>query len=223
MDKIAAAVLEPFSLVEVLAGYAELFKLRVNSLVVLTSWCGAYLAVGHFSLLGLVHIIVGIGWVATGTAALNEVLERDIDARMLRTARRPLVTGRIPVSSAVSAGVSLVIVGVLYLAFQANILTATLALLTSLVYLFVYTPWKLYGPACSAIGAITGAMPVVLGWISAGGAINSRALLLFSIGYLWQFPHFHAIALIYREDYQRGDIRMLAVVDADIALRPRFL
>ena len=213
MDNAAAAVLQPIPLSVVLADYAELFKLRVNSLVVLTSWCGAYLALGHFSLPSLVHIVVGIGSVAAGTAALNEVLERDRDAKMLRTARRPLVTGRISISAAVFLGVGLVAGGVFYLAFLANILTGVLALLTSVVYLFVYTPWKTYGPACTAVGAIPGAMPVVLGWASAGGAMDSRALLLFSILYLWQFPHFHAIALLYRQDYQRADIRMLAVVD----------
>jgi heme o synthase len=168
---------------------------------------------GHFSLLSLVHVTVGIGSVAAGTAALNEVLERNSDRKMLRTARRPLVTGRISLSSAVSVGVGLVIGGVLYLAFRANILTGALALLTSIVYLFVYTPWKTYGPACTAVGAVPGAMPVVLGWTSAGGALDSRVLLLFSILYLWQFPHFHAIALLYREDYRRAGIRMLAVVD----------
>jgi protoheme IX farnesyltransferase len=213
MDNAAAAVLQPIPLSVVLADYAELFKLRVNSLVVLTSWCGAYLALGHFSLPSLVHIVVGIGSVAAGTAALNEVLERDRDAKMLRTARRPLVTGRISISAAVFLGVGLVAGGVFYLAFLANILTGVLALLTSVVYLFVYTPWKTYGPACTAVGAIPGAMPVVLGWASAGGAMDSRALLLFSILYLWQFPHFHAIALLYRQDYQRADIQMLAVVD----------
>lgn len=213
MDNTVAAALQQTPLSVVLADYAELFKLRVNSLVVLTSWCGAYLALGHFSLPTLVHIVVGIGSVAAGTAALNEVLERDSDAKMLRTARRPLVTGRIPISAAASLGVSLAAGGVLYLAFLANILTGALALLTSVAYLFVYTPWKTYGPACTAVGAIPGAMPVVLGWASAGGAMDSRALLLFCILYLWQFPHFHAIALLYREDYRRADIRMLAVVD----------
>jgi protoheme IX farnesyltransferase len=213
MNNTVAAALQQTPLSVVLADYAELFKLRVNSLVVLTSWCGAYLALGHFSLPSLVHIVVGIGSVAAGTAALNQVLERDSDAKMLRTARRPLVTGRIPISAAVSAGVGLVAGGVLYLAFLANILTGALALLTSVVYLFVYTPWKTYGPACTTVGAIPGAMPVVLGWASAGGSMDSRALLLFSILYLWQFPHFHSIALLYREDYRRAGIRMLAVVD----------
>ena len=213
MDNTVAAVLQPIPLSAVLADYAELFKLRVNSLVVLTSWCGAYLAMGHFSWPSLVHIVVGIGSVAAGTAALNEVLERDSDGKMLRTARRPLVTGRISISAAVFLGVGLVIGGVFYLVILANILTGALALLTSVVYLFVYTPWKTYGPACTAVGAIPGAMPVVLGWASAGGAMDSRALLLFSILYLWQFPHFHAIALLYREDYRRAGIRMLAVVD----------
>jgi heme o synthase len=213
MDNSVAVAFEPTRLSALLADYAEFLKLRVNSLVVLTSWCSAYLAMGHFSLLSLVHVTVGIGSVAPGTAALNEVLERNSDRKMLRTARRPLVTGRISLSSAVSVGVGLVIGGVLYLAFRANILTGALALLTSIVYLFVYTPWKTYGPACTAVAAVPGAMPVVLGWTSAGGALDSRVLLLFSILYLWQFPHFHAIALLYREDYRRAGIRMLAVVD----------
>ena len=115
MDNTAAAVLQPIPVSAVVADYAELFKLRVNSLVVLTSWCGAYLAMGHFSWPSLVHIVVGIGSVAGGTAALNEVLERDSDGKMLRTARRPLVTGRISISAAVFLGVGLVIGGVFYL------------------------------------------------------------------------------------------------------------
>ena len=213
MDNTVAVAFEPTPLSTVLADYAGLFKLRVNLLVVLTSWCGTYLATGHFSFQTLVHVLFGVGSVAAGTAALNEVLERDLDGQMLRTARRPLVTGHIPSSSAMSAGVGLVIGGVLYLAFRTNILTGALALLTTVVYLFVYTPWKTHGPACTAVGAIPGAMPEVLGWTSAGGAMDSRALLLFSILYLWQFPHFHAIALLYREDYRRAGIRMLAVVD----------
>lgn len=214
MDNTVATAFESVPLSAVLADYAELFKLRVNSLVILTSWCGACLAMGRFSLPSLIHIVVGVGSVAAGSAALNEVLERESDARMLRTARRPLVTGRISVGSARSAGASLVIGGVLYLALLTNILTATLALLTSVVYLFIYTPWKTYGPACTSVGAIPGAMPVVLGWTSVGGAMNSCALVLFSILYLWQFPHFHAIALLYRDDYRRAGIRMMAVVDA---------
>ena len=194
MDNTVAVAFGPTPLSAVLADYAELFKLRVNSLVVLTSWCGAYLATGHCSLQALVHVVFAVGSVAAGTAALNELLERDLDGQMLRTAWRPLVTGQIPINLATSAGVGLVVGGVLYLAFRANILTGALALLTSVVYLFVYTPWKTYSPACTAVGAIPGAMPVVLGWTSSGGALDSRALLLFSIHYLWQFPHFHAIA-----------------------------
>ena len=213
MNRVFAAALEPIRLSAILADYAELLKLRVNSLVVMTSCCGAYLAAGHSSFQGFVRVVVGIGAVAAGTAALNEVLERDVDGKMLRTARRPLVTGRIPIRLAVTLGVTLVAGGVLYLAALANILTGILALLTCLAYVLVYTPWKRFGPACTAIGAIPGAMPIVLGWTSAGGALDSRALALFSILYLWQFPHFHAIALLHREDYRRAGIQMLAVVD----------
>jgi hypothetical protein len=169
MDNTVAIALQPIPLSVVLADYAKLFKLRVNFLVVLTSWCGAYLATGHFSFQALVHVVFGVGSVAAGTAALNEVFERDLDRQMLRTARRPLVTGHVPSSLAMSAGVALVIGGVLYLAFVANVLTGALALLTTIVYLFVYTPWKTYGPACTAVGAIPGVTPVVLGWTSAGG------------------------------------------------------
>ena len=213
MNRVFAAALEPIRLSAILADYAELLKLRVNSLVVMTSCCGGYLAAGHSLFQGFVHVVFGIGAVAAGTAALNEVLERDVDGKMSRTARRPLVTGRIPIRLAATLGVALVAGGVLCLAALANILTGILALLTCLAYVLVYTPWKRFGPACTAIGAIPGAMPIVLGWTSAGGALDSRALVLFLILYLWQFPHFHAIALLHREDYRRAGIQMLAVVD----------
>ncbi|HET6935344.1 MAG TPA: heme o synthase [Candidatus Angelobacter sp.] len=190
-----------------------MLKLRVNSMVVLTAWCGAFLYTRHLFSRDLFVATLGVAAVAAGTAALNQILERDVDAKMIRTARRPLVTGAIRYSTAVMLALGLVFGGVAYLALCANLLTGLLALLTSLVYVVIYTPSKKLGPWCTTVGAVPGAMPIVLGWCAVGGPLDRRAALLFLILYLWQFPHFHAIALMYREDYRRAKIRMLAVTD----------
>ncbi|MGB8130182.1 MAG: heme o synthase [Candidatus Angelobacter sp.] len=204
------AVIRPAASV---ADFADLLKLRVNSLVVLTAWCGAFLYRRHLSSGDLFVTTLGVASVAAGTAAFNQILERDVDGKMIRTARRPLVTGAIKYSTALMLAIGLVFGGVAYLALSANLLTGSLALLTSLIYLLIYTPSKKLGPWCTTVGAVSGAMPIVLGWCAVGGQLDGRAALLFLILYLWQFPHFHAIALLYREDYRRADIRMLAVTD----------
>ncbi len=193
--------------------YGQLLKLRVNALVIVTAYCGAFLHDGRFSWLSLSRVVFGVGAVAAGTAVLNQWMEPDVDARMRRTSQRPLVTGRINSHVALVLGLSLVAGGALYLAVSVSVLTAVLALLTCAIYVLVYTPAKKVGPWCTTVGAIPGAMPIVLGWCAGGGALNLRAAALFAIVYFWQFPHFHAIALLYREDYARAGVRMLAVVD----------
>jgi protoheme IX farnesyltransferase len=165
--------------------------------------------------LGLVHALLGVALVASGTAALNEVLESSVDARMRRTAQRPVPSGRMTRAHAAMVGLALTLGGSAYLAIYANLLTGLLVFLTSLVYLKVYTPLKKVSPMCTFVGAFPGAMPVVLGWTAARGKLEVETLILFAIMFVWQFPHFLSIAWLYREDYEQGDIRMLPVVDSD--------
>jgi len=199
--------------------YAELTKARVTILIVLTAWCGYFLGAHKLGVsswsLGLVHALLGVALVASGTAALNEVLESSVDARMRRTAQRPVPSGRMTRAHAATVGLALTLGGSAYLAIYANLLTGLLVFLTSLVYLKVYTPLKKVSPMCTFVGAFPGAMPVVLGWTAARGKLEVETLILFAIMFVWQFPHFLSIAWLYREDYEQGDIRMLPVVDSD--------
>ncbi len=200
-----------------LRDYAELAKLRVTSLIMMTAWCGYFFGAqkaGISSLnSGLFNVLLGIGLASGGTAALNEVLERDIDARMGRTAQRPLPAGRMSLFHATAVGLAATIGGSLYLAFFNNWLTGLLTFMTSLVYLAIYTPLKRVSPACTFVGAFPGAMPGVLGWAAARGQLEWGTLVLFAILFVWQFPHFFSIAWLYREDYAKGGIRMLPVVE----------
>ena len=199
--------------------YAELTKARVTTLIVLTAWCGYFLGAHKLGVsswsLGLVHALLGVALVSSGTAALNEVLESSVDARMRRTAQRPVPSGRMTRAHAATVGLALTLGGSAYLAIYANLLTGLLVFLTSLVYLSVYTPLKKVSPMCTFVGAFPGAMPVVLGWTAARGKLEVETLILFAIMFVWQFPHFLSIAWLYREDYEQGDIRMLPVVDSD--------
>lgn len=199
--------------------YSELVKARVTALIMMTAWCGFYFGAlksgAHWFSWPLLHAVVGVGLAAAGTAALNEVMERDLDGRMRRTAIRPLVTGRMSLAHGIIAGTALVLGGVVYLWLAANGLAAVLTLATSLVYLGAYTPLKRVHPICTFVGAFPGAMPPVLGWAAVRGRLDAEALVLFAILFFWQFPHFHSIAWLYREDYERADIRMLPVVEAD--------
>jgi protoheme IX farnesyltransferase len=202
---------------QVLHDYAELTKLRVTTLIVMTAWCGFYFGAfknGVSSLSwSLLHALLGIGLVSAGTAALNEVMEHDVDSRMRRTANRPLPSGRMSLVHGTIAGVLLTIGGAFYLAFTSNALTGLLALATAFVYLAAYTPLKRIHPICTFVGAIPGAMPGVLGWTAARGKLELGALVMFAIVFFWQFPHFYSIAWLYREDYAAGDIRMLPVLE----------
>src|SRR5579872_1209305 len=199
--------------------YAELTKLRVTSLIVMTAWCGYFFGahkagVPWFSF-GLFNALLGIGLVSSGTAALNEVMEHDVDAFMRRTARRPLPAGRMSLLHATLVGVAFSAGGSFYLAIFTNPLTGFLTLLTSVVYLVAYTPLKRVSPICTFVGAFPGAMPGVLGWTAARGQLEWGALILFAILFVWQFPHFFSIAWLYCEDYAKGGIRMLPVVEED--------
>jgi protoheme IX farnesyltransferase len=202
-----------------LRDYAELTKARITMLIVLTAWCGYFFGAHRMGVsswsLGLIHALFGIALVSSGTAALNELLESEVDARMRRTALRPLPSGRMTRAHAAAVGLTLTLGGSVYLAIYTNLLTGTLVFLTSLVYLAAYTPLKKISPVCTFVGAFPGAMPVVLGWTAARGRIEPETLILFAIMFVWQFPHFLSIAWLYREDYAQGDIRMLPVVDSD--------
>jgi protoheme IX farnesyltransferase len=199
--------------------YAELTKARITTLIVLTAWAGYFFSAHKSGLpawsMGLLHALFGIALVSSGTAALNEVLESDVDARMLRTARRPVPAGRMSKGHAAIVGLGLTLGGALYLVLFANALTGLLVFLTALVYLAAYTPLKRVSPICTFVGAFPGAMPVVLGWTAARGRVEMETLILFAIMFVWQFPHFLSIAWLYREDYARGQVRMLPVVDSD--------
>ena len=199
--------------------YAELTKMRVTTLVVMTAWCGYYFGCsksGCSSIsLGLLHTLFGVGLVSAGTAALNEVMEHDVDGNMRRTANRPLPTGRMSLLHATIVGMLMTVGGALYLSIALNALTGTLALVTSFVYLAAYTPLIKVHPVCTCVGAFPGAMPGVLGWTAARGRVEWETLALFAIVFFWQFPHFFSIAWLYREDYEAGRIRMLPVVEPD--------
>jgi protoheme IX farnesyltransferase len=202
-----------------LCDYAELTKARITTLIVLTAWCGYFFGahregVSSWSL-GLFHALLGVALVSSGTAALNEVLESSVDARMRRTALRPVPSGRMTRAHAAAIGLALTLGGSVYVAVYANLLTGSLVLLTAIVYLAAYTPLKKVSPVCTFVGAFPGAMPVVLGWTAARGKLEIETLTLFAIMFVWQFPHFLSIAWLYREDYAQGDIRMLPVVDSD--------
>ena len=202
-----------------LRDYAELTKLRVTTLIVMTAWCGFYFGAqktGVSSLSwGLFHALLGIALVSSGTATLNEVMEHEVDGHMRRTARRPLPTGRMSLVHATLLGAVLTVGGSAYLAVFSNRLTGLLALLTAFVYLAAYTPLKRVSPICTFVGAFPGAMPGVLGWTAARGRFDWGTLVLFGILFLWQFPHFFSIAWLYCEDYAAGGIRMLPVVEPD--------
>ncbi len=192
-----------------LSDYVELTKPRVNLMVVLTAAVGFYLGSESVDYLLLVNTLLGTGLLASGAAVLNQFMERKADSRMLRTADRPVASGRISASEALVFGMVLVSVGALYLLFFSSYLTAFLGWFTAAVYLILYTPLKTRTPVCTLVGAVPGAVPPVMGWVAARGELTIEALLLFGILFCWQFPHFLAIAWMYREDYERGGFKML--------------
>jgi protoheme IX farnesyltransferase len=197
-----------------ISDYVELTKPSVTMLILFSTAAGFYLGSARgFQITLLLHTLAGTALVASGTAALNEYWERDIDAKMSRTRRRPLPAGRMRPWKALCFACCLSAGGVMYLLHHTNALTALLAFVTLASYVFLYTPLKTRTPLCTWIGAIAGAIPPLLGWVAARGTITLAACILFLILYLWQFPHFLSIAWIYREDYARGGISMLPVVD----------
>ena len=200
---------------ERISAFFALTKPRVTVMVLLTTLAGFYLASPHqgLDLLLLFHTLLGTALVAGGTAGLNQILECEADARMQRTRNRPLPSKRLEPSAALGFTAALVLSGALYLGLTVNPLTALLGVLTSILYLFVYTPLKTRTPVCTAVGAIPGAIPPLMGWTAVSNGLDGQAAALFLILFLWQFPHFYAISWMYREDYQRGGFRMLPAID----------
>jgi heme o synthase len=199
-----------------LRDYYALTKPEVNLLILMTTSAGYYLASrGPLDIVGLVNTLIGTLLVASGTATLNQWMERVWDGQMRRTATRPLPSGRLSAREAFWFGMLLSIAGGLYLAVAVNRLSALLAISTLLSYLLVYTPLKRKTPLCTLLGAVPGAMPALIGRAGAAATISRNAWFLFAILFLWQFPHFLAIALMYREDYARAGYRMLPRFDLD--------
>jgi protoheme IX farnesyltransferase len=196
--------------------YYVLTKPEVNLLILMTTSAGYYLGLrGPFHLSGLVNTVTGTLLVASGTATLNQWMERVWDGQMRRTARRPIPSGRVSSREAFVFGLLLSIAGGLFLALTVNRLSSLLAVSTLLSYLLIYTPLKRYTPLCTLLGAFPGAMPTLIGWAGASNGVNLQAISLFAVLFLWQFPHFLAIALMYREDYERAGYRMLPRFDPD--------
>jgi heme o synthase len=203
--------------------YAALTKPRVTWLILLSTAIGYYLGAVRYSwdVWTLFHCILGTGLLASGTAALNQWYERDADARMRRTQDRPIPAGRVAARNAFLFGALLIVIGAVELWWGANRLSSLLGLFTVASYLLAYTPLKQITPHSTTVGAIPGAMPPLIGYAGAANLLNTEAWLLFAILFLWQFPHFYAIAWMYREDYERAGIRMLPVVEPDGASTAR--
>src|SRR5215210_3230080 len=201
---------------ERLAAYAELTKPRITFLIVLTAAAGFCLGtVGAINYLLLAHGMIGIALLSSGIATLNQYMERDLDALMRRTAMRPLPSGRLSPLEAFVLGLGLTIGAEIYLALLVNTLTAALGLTVIAGYLLIYTPLKTRTTLSTVFGAFPGAMPPLMGWTAARGSLDMEAWVLFAILFLWQFPHFLAIAWMYKEDYARAGIVMLPVIEPE--------
>ena len=197
-----------------LADYVALTKPRLNCLVVATSATGYYLGGrGSTDVMAMTQAVAGTALAAGGTAVLNQLFERETDALMRRTRLRPLPDGRVAPADARIFGIALSLAGLLLLAARANWLAAGLALATILVYLIVYTPMKRRTPLSTLVGAVPGALPVLIGWTASHGSVALGGATLFTIVFLWQIPHFMAIAWLYRDDYGKAGFPMLPVID----------
>jgi len=196
--------------------YIALTKPRITWLILMSTGMGYFFGLtGAVNLWALFHTIFGTGLIASGTAALNQWYERDADARMRRTDQRPLPSGQMDARKAFAFGVLLSVLGFLELGLGVNWLSAGLGLFTLLTYLCLYTPLKQISPVSTTIGAVPGAMPPLIGFAAASGTLTAEAWILYAILFVWQFPHFYAIAWMYREDYERAGIKMLPVVEPD--------
>ena len=193
-----------------LVDYAEISKPRISLMVLFTVTVGYVVGIeGDWNVPILLHAWLGVASVAMGSSALNQWIERETDGRMRRTKNRPLPAGRLGQGEVLTLGLICGIVGVVYLAMFVNIPTAAMTGLTLVLYAGAYTPLKRVTSLCTAVGAIPGALPPVIGWLAAGGRLDSAAASLFGLLFLWQFPHFLAIAWLHQEDYRAAGLRML--------------
>jgi protoheme IX farnesyltransferase len=199
--------------------YLALTKPRITWLILMSTAVGFFFGLPHLAPAQLqwtlFHLILGTALIASGTAALNQWWERDSDRFMSRTAARPLPAGKIPPQNALLFGGFLSLLGYLQLWLGCNFLTANLGLFTLVTYLFCYTPLKRRAPVSTTVGAVPGAMPPLIGFAAASGHLTPEAWALYAILFVWQFPHFYAIAWLYRDEYSRAGIRMLPVVEPD--------
>ncbi|MEO7143609.1 MAG: heme o synthase [Bryobacteraceae bacterium] len=196
--------------------YIELAKPRVTWLILMSTGVGYFFGVkSTWSWVVLLHALIGTGLMSSGTFALNQWYEREADGKMRRTQHRPIPTGRISARHAMWFGIALSAAGFAELWLAVNLLTGLLGLFTLASYQFLYTPMKQRSPHSTTVGAIPGAMPPLIGYAAACGHLTVDAWILYAILFLWQFPHFYAIAWLYREDYARAGIRMLPVVEPD--------
>ncbi len=198
--------------------YIELTKPRITWLILMSTGVGYFFGLDReapFNWALLIHTLVGTGLIASGTAALNQWWERESDKLMRRTASRPLPMGLLTAKRALWFGIVLALVGAAELAIWVNVLSALLGAFTLAAYLFVYTPMKSRTHLSTVVGALPGAMPPLMGYAAASGLLNREAWSLFFILFVWQFPHFLAIAWMYRDDYARAGIQMLPVVEPD--------
>jgi protoheme IX farnesyltransferase len=200
--------------------YISLTKPRITWLILMSIGVGYFFGLRGVSLWqihwwALLHTVIGTGLIASGTAALNQWYEREADAKMHRTSHRPIPSGRLSANRALAFGMGLAIAGFVELAWFVNLLSGVLGIATLVSYLFFYTPLKQRSWLSTTVGAFPGAMPPMIGFAAASGTLTAEAWVLFAILFLWQFPHFYAIAWMYREDYARAGIRMLPVVEPD--------
>jgi|CXWL01.1.fsa_nt_gi protoheme IX farnesyltransferase len=194
----------------------QLTKPSITLMVTLTAAVGFVAgSPEHVDYLTFLHATVGTGLLAAGASALNQVIERDTDGLMRRTAARPLPAGRLAVEPALRFGALMGLAGLVYLVFAVNLLTALLGAVTLASYVWVYTPLKKMSGISTLVGAVPGALPPVMGWAAARNAVDAPAVVLFAILFLWQLPHFLAIAWLYRADYERGGFPMLSTRDPD--------
>ena len=198
------------------ADFLTLTKPRVNLLVVASTLAGYYMAAGEAGdAVRMTAALIGTALVSGGAAALNQIAERDTDARMRRTRLRPMAAGRLQVPEATAFALTLIVVGLLELAIGASLVAAGVAFVTAVCYTLIYTPLKRRTSFATVVGAIPGALPPMIGWAAARGSLEAGAWLFFGIQFLWQLPHFLAIAWLYRDDYARAGFPMLPVIEPD--------
>jgi protoheme IX farnesyltransferase len=209
-----AHVAYPATAGERIRAYVELTKPGIVRMVLITAAAGFFMSSGlPFDILLLLHTLFGVGLVASGACALNEYVERDADARMRRTAQRPIPSGRIGPRVALRFAVAVSVLGLLHLFAFVGAATALLVAITLASYVFVYTPLKRRTWIATPVGAIPGALPILAGSVAASGRVTAEGVALFAILFLWQMPHFYALAWLYRDDYARGGFRLLTLAD----------